>query len=398
MGDIRRILVIGGGGREHDDVAVVERASHDRLLEHDVGELLERRVANDASLSGYVATASRAAQRGAELTKRLLTFARRIPLQPETVGVNHLVREAVEMFDRVLGETISVVMDLQAAPDSVSIDPAQMQSALLNIAVNARDAMGGTGRLEIKTCNVADVPGANMQADQGFVHLTVSDNGAGMPPAVLSRVFEPFFTTKGPGKGSGLGLSMVYGFVKQSGGYIGVTSALEKGTTFELAFPASAENPATSDASLVDDAIEPAQEPERAILAAVSPPEVQETAAKNTAQDSAIDPSQDMGPVILAVDDQPEVLATAVAHLRALGYHVLEANGAIAALERLATGARIDLLFTDIVMPGGMNGVDLAMIASSEMPDLKVLYTSGYPGSELTGGSELYVEIGRAHV
>ena len=187
-------------------------------------KLLERRVANDASLSGYVATASRAAQRGAELTKRLLTFARRIPLQPETVGVNHLVREAVEMFDRVLGETISVVMDLQAAPDSVSIDPAQMQSALLNIAVNARDAMGGTGRLEIKTCNVADVPGANMQADQGFVHLTVSDNGAGMPPAVLSRVFEPFFTTKGPGKGSGLGLSMVYGFVRQSGGHVHIDS------------------------------------------------------------------------------------------------------------------------------------------------------------------------------
>ena len=146
-----------------------------------------------------------------------------------------LVREAVEMFDRVLGETISVVMDLQAAPDSVSIDPAQMQSALLNIAVNARDAMGGTGRLEIKTCNVADVPGANMQADQGFVHLTVSDNGAGMPPAVLSRVFEPFFTTKGGG--TGLGLSLTHQIIAEHGGRIDVHTAPGQGTTFVVRLP-----------------------------------------------------------------------------------------------------------------------------------------------------------------
>jgi nitrogen-specific signal transduction histidine kinase/CheY-like chemotaxis protein len=304
-----------------------------------------------------------AALRGAELTRQMLAFSRRQPLQPKCIDVNALVDKTTRLLARTLGEEIRIELRKSPVPCEVNVDEAQLEAALLNIAINSRDAMPNGGTLTVAIdkvifCNedVTDRPGL---AAGEHISLKIGDTGGGIPDEIISHIFEPFFTTKETGKGTGLGLSMVYGFVKQSGGYVGVTSTPGAGTTFELCFP---------------------------VIAATAF-EANLNAASNGNGIVVL-----TGAVVLAVDDQAEVRATAVAHLTALGYQVLEADCAQAALDKLAAGAKIDLLFTDIVMPGGLDGIELARLARVERPDLKVLYTSGYPGTETVDGSARNVD------
>jgi CheY-like chemotaxis protein len=238
------------------------------------------------------------------------------------------------------------------------VDEAQMESALINMAVNARDAMPDGGMLTIKTGklrvngNAADRPSELLPGEYSVVEM--SDSGHGMPPGVLARIYEPFFTTKPAGKGTGLGLSMVYGFVRQSGGYVSADSEVGKGTTFKLYFPSREATPAQTGANGVRQDLAPAARAE----------------------------------LILTVDDNPTVLATAVLQLEALGYQTLTARNAETALEMLDRDTKVDVLFTDIVMPT-MNGRELAKLARMKRPGLKVVYVSGFPGIESTAGIDI---------
>jgi CheY-like chemotaxis protein len=245
------------------------------------------------------------------------------------------------------------------------VDESQLETALVNIAVNARDAMPRGGTLTIATRN-AEISAAYAARHAGlapgdYVTIEVSDTGAGMSAPVLDRIFEPFFTTKPAGKGTGLGLSMVYGFMKQSGGHITAQSQVGEGTTFRLFLPV-------------------AKTQQRAVPVQASPSAT--SAPETPARSSA-------GEVILAVDDNAEVRGTVVFQLKQLGYQVREADNAHAALAILDAGEKIDLLFTDIVMPGGINGKELATKARLKRPDLKVLFTSGFPGTGMSNGAEL---------
>jgi CheY-like chemotaxis protein len=242
---------------------------------------------------------------------------------------------------------------------SILVDEAQMESALINIAVNGRDAMPNGGALTIKTSRLRiDGKSESQLCDiipGDYSVVEMSDTGCGMPPSVLARIFEPFFTTKPAGEGTGLGLSMVYGFVRQSGGYISAESEVGKGTLFKLYFPCSEAAPAEPDAEQVKQDVAPTGRTE----------------------------------LILTVDDNPTVLATAVLQLEALGYQTLTAHNAESALEMLDRDTKVDVLFTDIVMPGAMNGKELAKLARIKRPGLKVVYASGFPGIEATAGIDV---------
>jgi PAS domain S-box-containing protein len=303
-----------------------------------------------------VAEALDAALRGADLTRRLLAFARRQPLQPERIAVNELVGNIVGLLQRTLGEQIPIQVDL--APDlwPVLVDPAQLESSLVNLATNARDAMPRGGQLTIATANrVLDTEYAGLHAELApgpYVMIEVSDTGAGIPPDIMARVFEPFFTTKETGKGTGLGLSMVFGFVKQSGGHINVYSEPGKGTTFRLYLPRDAAG---------------------ATVAPTPPAALPAVAGGNE--------------TILLVDDNEPIRRAVRRQLTQLGYHVVEAGSAAAALELLGS-EKIALLFTDIVMPGEFDGIELARTAMARWPRLKVVVTSGFPESRMNGGGE----------
>ena len=305
------------------------------------------RLVADAEASELVGEALDAAMRGAELTRHLLAFARRQPLQPERVSVNNLVSEMVRLLGRMLGENIEVVLKLGSGIWPVIVDPAQLQSSLANLGANARDAMPRGGLLSIAT--------ENRQLDQDyiaghgyaitpgdFVMIEVSDNGTGMPPEVMSRIFEPFYSTKDRDKGTGLGLSMVYGFMKQSGGHINAYSEVGKGTTFRLYLPRAG----GTDAAVAERA----------------------SGMPATGGDETV----------LVVEDNPAMRRIVLRQLTSLGYRVLEASCAADALSILAK-ERVDALFTDIVMPGETNGLELARTALGRMPSLKVLLTSGFP-------------------
>ncbi len=321
-------------------------------------QLLERRVEGDERLSKRVRAASGAAMRGAELTKRLLAFSRRQGLKPEVVDLNELVAGIDDLLRRTLGETMEINAALEADLWPVRVDLNQLENALLNLAINARDAMPQGGKLTIETANapldeeyVARYP---YVASGDYVMLAVSDTGSGMPPAVIERVFEPFFTTKETGKGTGLGLSMVYGFIKQSGGHVNIYSEEGHGTTVKLYLPRAEPGDAA--------------------------------AAEEAAPGPAVEAG---GETILVVEDEAAVREIAVALLEDRGYRVLEAEDGAAALKMLDDHPDIDLLLTDVVMPGGMGGPDLVRNARERRPDLKVLYTSGSTEDAIVHGGVL---------
>ncbi|WP_440997577.1 PAS domain S-box protein [Arhodomonas sp. SL1] len=286
------------------------------------------------------------AERAAELTNRLLTFARRQPLQPEPTDINALVGGMEDLLRRTLGGNIELRLLCAAALPPAEIDPGQLESALLNLCLNARDAMPAGGRLTVETDTIvldADYAAQRSEVVPGeYVLVAVSDTGEGIPEGRLENVFDPFYTTKAEGKGTGLGLSMVYGFAKQSGGHVNIYSEPGQGTTVRLYLP-------RSEAGSVVTRLRPERE---------EIPRGSET--------------------VLVVEDDPMVRQHAQTRLADLGYRVLSAPDGEAALGMLQGDTEIDLLFTDVVMSGGMNGRELATAATRFRPSLRVLYTSGY--------------------
>jgi CheY-like chemotaxis protein len=317
-------------------------------------EMLERRLADGDQLE-ILHEAQEASKLGAQLANRLLAFGRRQPLNPKPTDVNALVGGMAGLLRRTLGETIEVELRLSEGLPTAMADPAQLENALLNLALNARDAMPKGGRLIIETARAEidnDYASADSITPGMYVSLVVTDTGTGMPPEVVQRAFEPFYTTKGPGAGSGLGLSMVYGFVKQSRGHIKLYSEPGVGTTVRLYLPEGAG---------------------KAEPAGVSP--------------AGIVPETKDERTILVVEDDLRVRRVTIRRLRELGYNVIEADSGPAALVALDRHDRIDLLFTDIVMPGGMTGVELAQEVRQRRPGLRILLTSGYAEpNALTGG------------
>ncbi len=310
-------------------------------------EMLEMWHGDDERSGKAISQAQEAADLGAELTGRLLAFARRQPLDPKAISLSDVVLDMSDLLSRTLGETIEVNTVLANPLNNAFVDPVQVQNALLNLCLNARDAMSDGGRLTIETSNVTldeDYAREHPDVNAGdYVMLSVTDTGTGMAPEIREHVFEPFFTTKSVGKGSGLGLSMIYGFVKQSEGHIRLYSEVGHGTAISLYFPQAQD---TSEVAEMHDA-------EEAMPRA-------------------------RGEVVLVVEDEPRVRHVTVQRLEALGYTVLEAENGPAALDVLATSLGVDLVFTDVVMPGGMSGRDLAAKVRDHHPEMKIMLTSGY--------------------
>ncbi|MCC8945335.1 PAS domain S-box protein [Bradyrhizobium sp. Arg62] len=326
--------------------------AHDfnNLLQVIMGNLdtLQRNVPSDsAHLQRAVRHAMNGAQRAASLTQRLLAFSRRQPLDPKPIDVNVLVNGLSEMVHRTLGETIAVETVLGAGLWRVEADPNELEAAILNLAVNARDAMPNGGGLTLETGN-AHIDEAYVAAHREvvagqYVVISVTDTGVGMDRQTVAQAFEPFFTTKPVGKGTGLGLSQVYGFVKQSGGHVKIYSELGQGTTVKIYLP-----------RLLGDS------------------------SDDTTPDETLNPEATQEETILVVEDDADVRAYSVDSLRELGYRVLEAHDGPAALRILDRQPRVDLLFTDVVLPGGMTGAQVAAQARAIRPSLKVLFTTGY--------------------
>jgi nitrogen-specific signal transduction histidine kinase/CheY-like chemotaxis protein len=328
------------GGMAHD---------FNNLLGVIIGDLdgVAARLADQPELTALVQDATEAALRGADLTRNMLAFARRQSLQPTELAVNSVIGDITRMLARILRENVTITLDLAPAVWPVVADRGMLESCIVNLASNARDAMPRGGTLRIATANRsidADAAAAQQTVRPGeYVMIEVADTGAGMSPEVLSRVFEPFFTTKAPAQHSGLGLSMVFGFISQSGGHITVDSEPGSGSTLRLFLP----------------------------RAATAAPVVPSAPAAAQALDGN-------GETVLVVEDNAALRRVAVRQLTRLGYAVIEADSAEAALAQLAT-TRVSLLFTDVVMPGGMNGFELAQRARAAQPDIKVLLTSGFP-------------------
>ena len=339
-------------------------------------DILQRSLPEEAGrLRRAAENAMRGAERATVLTQRLLAFSRRQPLAPRPINLNKLVGGMSELLHRTLGETIEVETVLASGLWRVEADPNQLENAMLNLAVNARDAMPDGGKLTIETANTHLDRGYTAQNSEvlpgQYVVICVSDTGAGMDPATVQRVFEPFFTTKEVGKGTGLGLSMVYGFVKQSGGHVKIYSEPGEGTTVKIYLP-----------RLHGDHVE------------------------EEAEDEAPVPEGTREETILVCEDDDDVRAYSVEVLRELGYRVLEAHDGPSALRLLERQeGRVDLLFTDVVLPGGMTGAVLADEAKATRPELKVLFTTGYarnaivhhgrldPGVELITKPFSYAEL-----
>jgi signal transduction histidine kinase/ActR/RegA family two-component response regulator len=319
-------------------------------------ETLTDGVAGSPQLAASAKMIDEAAARGADLTQRLLAFARKHPLQPREVDVNSLIIEATHLLLPTLGAHIEIKTTL--APDAAHalIDPSQLTNTILNLALNARDAMPKGGKLTIETSNIfldESYSNLNEVTAGDYVMIAVSDSGSGIPADTLEKVFEPFFTTKAVGKGTGLGLSMVYGFVKQSRGHIVIYSEEGRGTTVRIYLPQ-----ATGTA--------------RPSLKVMTAPGVER--GRET---------------ILIVEDDHMVRPTVVRQIESLGYVALTAADAAEALTVIDGGQEIDLLFTDLIMPGAMNGRRLADEALRRKPSLKVLFTSGYSEDEISHNGKL---------
>jgi len=341
-------------------------------LAHDFNNLLTVVVGNAETLSLALKarpdlkqaadTITAAGARGAELTRRLLAFSRRQTLQPVQIDCNWLIESMQRMLWRTLREDIEIRMALASDLWPAFADASQLESAILNLALNARDAMPEGGRLSITTANVAvdeHYRDRDPEVQPGnYVLIALTDTGEGMAPKVLARAFEPFFTTKEVGRGSGLGLSMVYGFMKQSNGHVTIYSEVGLGTTVRLYLPADSTMPA--DAMVAHTTTEG------------EPPRGRET--------------------ILVTEDDPFVRAYVVSVLEELGYCVIAAEDAREALTHLTQGAEVDVLFTDIVMPGGMNGWELAERAQQIRPALRLLFTSGYALETLVARGRIHPE------
>ena len=319
-------------------------------------DLAKERIGDHPAIRKQIDSALNAALRGAELVQRLLAFARRQALAPDTIDLNRHLPDVIAMLQRALGDHIDLNVKLEPELWLARVDPTLVDDALLNLAINARDAMPNGGNLTIETQNVVldeTYAARNIDVVAGdYVMIAVSDTGIGMPPEVVERVFEPFFTTKGVGRGTGLGLSMVYGFVKQSGGHIKIYSEPGHGTCVRIYLPRSGE-------------------PEQRRESAGEPVEAPRGA----------------GTVLLA-EDNAEVRATAEWMLTELGYQVHAVADGPAALHWLDGGARVDLLLTDVVMPGGINGYELAEEAVKRRPGLKILLTTGYTETSMRNGRE----------
>jgi PAS domain S-box-containing protein len=308
-------------------------------------ELLREELGRDHELDEIVDMARAAGRRASALTHRLLAFARRQPLQPRPVSLDRLVADMRPLLEHTLGEASRVEIVSDEAIWTTSIDPSQLESAILNLALNARDAMAGGGALRIETRNlkIGRDEASHDLLPGSYVLLSVSDEGAGMDAGIVDRAFDPFFTTKDVGKGSGLGLSMVYGFVKQSGGHLQIDSEIDSGTTVRIYLPRTTSGPVA--------------------LAATDPADVEPLGR---------------GELVLVVEDNPEVALLTVHFLELLGYRTAVATSAAAALERLDEMSGVELLFTDVGLPGGTSGVELARSARARFPELRILLTSGY--------------------
>ena len=319
-------------------------------------QLIARRAEGLPDIQKRVQNAMSGVERGAKLASSLLSFARRQPLEPKAVKIGRLLGGMEDMMRRALGEEIDVEMVISGGLWTTEVDPAQLENAILNLAINARDAMDGAGRLTIEVANAALDAGycaAHPEVAPGqYVLLAVSDTGGGMPQDVIDQAFEPFFSTKPEGKGTGLGLSMVYGLVKQSGGHVKIYSEVGEGSTVKIYLPRSLQQ--------------------------------EDLAGEQLAQ-----PASGGHETVLVVEDDEQVRLTVVDMLTDLGYRVLRANDAASALTVIDSGVHIDLLFTDVVMPGPLRSPELAKKARERLPQVAVLFTSGYTENAIVHGGRL---------
>ncbi|MEQ1696522.1 MAG: PAS domain S-box protein [Hyphomicrobiaceae bacterium] len=309
-------------------------------------ELIEDELHGHPAMK-YLKEAEEAAHMGARLNQRLLMFARRRKLESKAINLNDHVLTLSELLRRTIGEGVDLTTNLAHDLWPARVDPSEIENAILNLAINARDAMpdGGSLRVETQNCVISNESArhGNGPAAGDYVRLSVSDSGSGMPPAVLARCFEPFFTTKDQGKGTGLGLSMLYGFAKQSNGHVAISSELGRGTTVDVFLPREAGRRSSRDAVHDDGGVIPGR-----------------------------------GETILVVEDNGQVRALTVARLRRLGYQVTEAENGPRALAVLEAAGLPNLVFSDVVMPGGMSGFDVARAVWQRHPRQKILLTSGF--------------------
>jgi PAS domain S-box-containing protein len=294
--------------------------------------------------------ASDAADMGASLTRRLLTFARRRRLTPQILDVNEMILNLTELLQRSLGGAIALTTLLEGNVGRTRADPSELENAILNLAINARDAMPSGGNLVIESRNATAVE-AGMPGNGAFVLISVSDTGHGMPPEVIERAFEPFFTTKEPGRGTGLGLSTIYGFAEQSGGHVAIQSEAGKGTTINLYLP-----------------------------------HAEETCERQSEAAEPVPLSQN-SEAVLIVEDNAEVREVTMQRVEGLGYVALEAENGAAALRMLEAGEDVQVVLSDIVMPGGVSGYDLVRWIRANAPAIKVLLTTGYAAEETQPGA-----------
>ena len=323
-------------------------------------QLLRRDVAGNAAAELRVQKAMDGVARSAKLSQQLLAFARRQPLAPKVLNVGRFLRDMEDIIRKAVGEGVSVETVIDAGLWNTLLDPGNVENALLNLTINARDAMQGQGRLTIHASNAyldTEYERTHDEVTRGhYVQIAVTDTGAGMAPDVVKQAFEPFFTTKPEGRGTGLGLSMVYGFVKQSGGHIKIESEVGNGSTVRLFLPRSLQT---------------------------------EERLDNT---EAM-PVEGGNEMVLVAEDDGDVRETVVAMLNELGYRVLKAKDAQSALTIIESGMPIDLLLTDVVMPGPLKSTELARKARERMPNLAVLFMSGYPQKAIARSERLDEEI-----